>query len=278
MKKFLIPVDFSDASAQTLRFVFEMNKHFFAQLEVIHLFDVPFAIGDESLQTINTFEEYKKSYTSSLWDFINANKGDYHFDINVKVTAGGHYQGIMDYAKKSKANLIIIGNKGSGKHKRWRFGSVAKYLITHPQVPVLAIPSDYSGGIKKILWAADLVTPLTATHYSFLKEFAEKLQADIHIINVRERFDPSFEEEEYALSDIEKNIGIKPVVLQKKEGSTIRQTIHEYEISNNIDLLVTIPHYHTWLDRLLIGSETTELADKEEIPILSLPEKMENLS
>ncbi len=275
MKKFLIPVDFSEASAQTLRFVFEMNKHFYAQIEVIHLFDVPFAIGDESGQILTTFEQYKKSYEAELWDFINANKGDYHFDINIKVTAGGHYQGIMDYAKKTKSNLIIIGNKGSGKLKRWRFGSVAKYLITHPEVPVLAIPAEFtSGSLKKMLLAADLVYPLSMFHYNFLKEFADKLQAAIHVINVRDEFDPTFEDDKKALSEIEKNIGAKPVILKKENGKSIRETIHDYEKSHDIDLLITIPHYHTWLDRLLIGSETAELAKNEEIPILSLPEKI----
>lgn len=278
MKKFLIPVDFSEASAQTLRFVFELNKYFFAQLEVIHLFDVPFAIGDESGQTINAYEDYKKNYEAQLWDFINANKGDYHFDINVQVTAGGHYQGIVDYAKKSKSSLIIIGNKGSGKLKRWSFGSVAKYLITHPQVPVLAIPTDFTNfNLKKILLTADLVIPLSTYHYKFLATFAERLGAEIDVINVREKFDPFFKVEESALALIEKNIGKKPVVLHKKEGQSVRETIHEYEKSHGIDLLVTIPHFHTWLDRFLIGSETAALAKKEEIPILSLPEKMQDL-
>ena len=203
MQKFLVPVDFSDASAHVLRFVFEMNKHFFAQLEVIHLFNVPFAIDDESGETITTYEQYRESYENDVWDLINANKGDYHFDIDVKVTAGGHYQGILDYAKKTNADLVIIGNKGAGKPKRWNFGSVAKYLITHPEVPVLAIPESFSQDtLKNILFATDLISPLTDYHYNFVKNFAEKMNAELHIVNVKDESARPLESEKKQLMSI----------------------------------------------------------------------------
>jgi nucleotide-binding universal stress UspA family protein len=53
----------------------------------------------------------------------------------------------------------------------------------------------------------------------------------------------------------------------------VSDCIDEYIGAHGIDLLVTLPHSHTWLDRLLIGSETSELASMVGIPVMSIPSK-----
>ncbi|MCU0382257.1 MAG: universal stress protein [Chitinophagaceae bacterium] len=274
MKNILVPVDFSDASANALRFSFALNRHFFAKVNILHLFDVPITTGDDSELYLRNYQAYRKSYDDDLWDFVKNNRGDYHYETEVFSTSGGHYQGIVDFARKHPTDLTIIGNKGAGGLRRWMFGSVARYLLTHPPVPVLAIPEHFDkSDIKRIVLATDLSGLMPEPRLHFMKTFAENCKAELKVIHVRDRNEIKLPGEEKVLDQIKDCLGIPCETINVLPGETISIVINRYLNDHGCDLLVTIPHTHTWLDRLLIGSETRELASLIQVPIMSLPGK-----
>jgi nucleotide-binding universal stress UspA family protein len=257
-----------------LKFCFSLNRHFFARINILHLFDVPITTGDDSELYLRNYEAYRKSFDDDLWDFVKTNRGDYHYETEVFSTSGGHYQGIVDFARKHPTDLTIIGNKGAGGLRRWVFGSVARYLLTHPPVPVLAIPEHFDkGDIKRIVLATDLSGLLPVPQLNFLKGFAESCKAELTVIHVRDRNEISLPGEEKVHKQIQEIFGKPCAIIPVQQGETISIVINRYLNEQSCDMLVTIPHTHTWLDRLLIGSETRELASLIQIPIMSLPGK-----
>jgi nucleotide-binding universal stress UspA family protein len=274
IRQLLIPVDFSDASANALRFGFSLNRHFFAHMNILHLFDVPITTGDDSELYLKNYDAYRKSFNDDLWDFVKNNRADYHYEIDVFSTSGGHYQGIVDFTRKHPTDLVVIGNKGAGGLRRWMFGSVARYLLTHPPVPVLAIPEHFDKtDIRKIVLATDLSSLLPQPKLNFLKEFAERCKATVEIIHVRDRGEISLPGEDKVHAQIKETFGKECTIIPVLPGETISVVINRYLNDHGCELLVTIPHAHTWLDRLLIGSETRELASLIQLPIMSLPSK-----
>ena len=274
MKHILAAVDFSDASANALRFAFALNRHFFAKVQVLHLFDVPITAGDDADLYLKNYEAYRKSFEADLWDFVKNNRGEYHYDTEVFSTSGGHYQGVVDFARKHPTDLIIIGNKGAGGLRRWVFGSVARYLLTHPPVPVLAVPAHFDGqDIRKIVLAVDLSGLLPQPQLDFLKALAAGCQAEIDVIHVRDRNEVSLPSDEKVLQQLLQSFGKPCKTLSPQPAEHISSVIQRYVTDSGADLLVTIPHAHTWLDRMLIGSETRELSGMIQTPILSLPHK-----
>ena len=274
MHQFLIPVDFSDASAHALRFAYSLNKHFFVRLQILHLFDVPITTGDDSELYLKNYSVYRKSFEDELWDFVNTNKGDFHYETEVFSTSGGHYQGIVEFARKNHSDMIIIGHKGAGGLRRWLFGSVSRYLLTHPPVPVLSIPESFEEReIQKILLTTDMSMLMPEQQCLFLKNFADRMNASIDIIHVRDKGEISLPVEEKVQASFKKLFDKEVQVLPIEKGENISHAINHYTKENNIDLLVTVPHFHTWMDRLLIGSETKDLASMVTIPIMSLPGK-----
>ena len=274
MHQLLVPVDFSDASAHALKFAYSLNKHFFARLQILHLFDIPITTGDDSELYLKNFEVYRKSFDDELWDFVKTNKGDFHYETEVFSTSGGHYQGIIEFARKHHSDLIIIGHKGAGGLRRWLFGSVSRYLLTHPPTPVLSVPENFEGGeIRKILLTTDLSMLIPDPQCVFLKNFAERLNASIDIIHVKEKSEISLGVEEKVASSLQHHFGKELQTISVLLGETISSTINDYIQKNKIDMLVTVPHFHTWIDRMLIGSETKELATMVNIPFMSLPGK-----
>jgi nucleotide-binding universal stress UspA family protein len=126
---------------------------------------------------------------------------------------------------------------------------------------VLAIPEHFSGeDIRRIVLAVDLSGLLPQQWLQFLKTFAETCNASIDIIHVRDRNEISLPGEAKAVQQLRDTFGTECTIVPVAAGETISIVINRYLADHQADLLVTVPHAHTWLDRLLIGSETRELA------------------
>lgn len=272
---FLIPVDFSEASAHMLRFTFALNRHFFARLQILHLFDVPITAGDDSEVYLKNYEAYRKSYDDELWEFVRKNRGTFHYDTDVFATSGGHYQGIVSFAKSQRPDMIIVGHRGIGGIRRWMVGSVSRYLLTHPPAPVLSVPEGYAFSeedvFTRILLTTDLVSELPESGVQFLSSFADRLKADIRILHVKVRGELELPGESERRISLENRFGRPVETVSLEKGEHIHDKVDRYISENGVDLLVTFPHSHTWIDRLLIGSETRELSGMVKIPIMSLP-------
>jgi len=273
----LIPVDLSDNSARTLRFAYALNLRFTARLQVLHIFDVPITSGDDGEVYLRNYEAYRKSFEDELWDFVNRNKDGRHFDTEVFATSGGHYQGIMAFSKSHRPDLIIVGHKGAGRVARWMFGSVSRYLLTHPPAPVLSIPGNLpeaaNQGFRKILLAADLSSPLPETQLSFLKDFAERQHAEIGLLHVRVDGEIPAPDEARTVSGLTLALGARLEEHTLGRGEDVSEAILSHLREKGYDLLVTVPHRHTWIDRMLIGSETARISGVDDLAILALPEK-----
>ncbi len=272
MRNILIPVDFSPASAHALRYAYRLNARFLGRLQVLHLFDIPITVGDDADLYLKNYEAYRKSYETELWEFVAANKGEYRYDTEVYTTSGGHYQGIVDFARQHQSDLIVIGNRGAGAIRKWLFGSVARYLLTHPPAPVICVPEDCTNmDVRHILLATDAVTTIPAEGLGFLKTLLEGTGAKLTIFHAREVGEIVLDEESRTMADIRRAFKKEPVIRTLLPHQHVSQCIDEYIAGNEVDLLVTLPHAHTWLDRKLIGSETSVLASMVKVPIMSLP-------
>ncbi len=270
MENFLVPVDFSDASASALKYAFELNKHFFARLHVMHIFDVPFAAASESDAGFFQYEALKKVHEENTWDFINLHKGEYHYDMEVAVTSGGHYQSIANYAKEKNIKLIILGNKGKGGLRKWFFGSVTQYLLRHAPCPVIAIPADYAWKeIENMVVCTDLSQPLSDHQCLELKKMANGCKAKLHFLHVQDKIEVALPSDNVAIDKIRNVFGVSPATIAFEHS--IGASVNKYLTQSGGELVVTLPHYHSWLDNMLLGSETSALSKLVKAPMMSLP-------
>lgn len=97
------------------------------------------------------------------------------------------------------------------------------------------------------------------------------MKADIDLVHVRVKDELKLPDEDAVRASMENAFGTAMEVIPTGPDGQISLTIDRTVKSGGYDLLVTVPHEHTWIDRLMIGSETRELAGIMEIPMLSLP-------
>ena len=269
MLQFLIPVDFSDTSANTIRFAFDMNKHFMAKLHVMHVFDLPFSASPETDTVVYEYDSIRDGFEERTWKFINDHKGEYHYDMEVRVTSGGHFQEVAAYAEEQNIDLIILGNKQKSGLGRFFYGTVTQSLLRKSPCPALAVPGDFTwAGFQQIIVCTDYSEPLTPRQCSFLKELTERTGGSLSFLHVQDKVEIALPEDNLSRAMIKNSFGKEPVTIDF--DTSIPQSVNNYIRSNGGNLVVTIPHRHSWLDHFLLGSETSSISAHIHLPVLAL--------
>jgi len=269
---FLLAADMTPASAHMLRYTMELNRHFFARLEIMHVFDLPVAAVDEEGILLRDHDAVKKSIEQELWSFVEANRGTYHFDTSVSAASGGLYKAIAARALEWPADLIIAGQSAQGISTRWTSTGTGRHLVTHPPVPVLCVPEKATipPAIRNILVCTDLSEVPDPDKLEFLIRFSRGLSASMSLLHVKVSHEIERKEDEKIMDAWKTGLGLPLFTLEQREKTSLSEQLADYAGEHEIDLIVVFPHKHNWLDRLLLGSETGKLFDQVRIPILSM--------
>jgi nucleotide-binding universal stress UspA family protein len=58
-----------------------------------------------------------------------------------RVTAAGEPgPEITRYARRHKADMVVVGTRGVGEARAWLFGSTTNYVVRHLHIPVVVVP------------------------------------------------------------------------------------------------------------------------------------------
>ena len=143
LKKVLVATDFSDPSDAALAYGRELARSFSAQLVVLHVVENAitgmvaangYVFADPELQ--KTVEAAGQRRVENLlraedWLALRAKA--------VIVTSNGPADAIVEYAKDSGANLIVLGTHGRGVMAHLLVGSVAERVVRIAPCPVLTV-------------------------------------------------------------------------------------------------------------------------------------------
>lgn len=151
-KKILVPLDGSELAERSLAHMKAIAKG--CQVPEVVLIGVVepipaagelsgFSATDWGVQAEKQALDWLKGYLAEIAGKLSGE------GINAK-TALAHGKAadeILDYAKKSQVDLIIMTTHGRSGVARWAMGSVADRIVRHAQIPVLIVsPQGARGG------------------------------------------------------------------------------------------------------------------------------------
>ena len=135
----LVPVDGSDNSYRALDAALLLSEKLSSNITVIHVMEqFPIThIGSEKLLS-EVLEAYKKENQDiiSKCSEIATQKG---LTIKTLLLQGNPASVILDYSKKEKFDLLIMGTRGLGKFKELILGSVSGKIVHHSPCAVMLI-------------------------------------------------------------------------------------------------------------------------------------------
>ena len=135
LKSILAPTDFSDLSANGVRYACQLARDMGAALIIFNV-----VVLDES-NAVNKreIEQHKKR----LEEFIAEKVADAGVGLKVRqmVDAGQPFGAIVDCAEKEGVDLIVMSSHGRSGLSRMLIGSVTDKILRGASCPVLVVPA-----------------------------------------------------------------------------------------------------------------------------------------
>ena len=143
LKKILVATDFSEPSDAALAYGRELARSFDAQLVVLHVVGNTFTGAVAANGFVFTDPGLQKSVEASgqrrVEDLVTVDDRIMLRAQAVIVTSNTPASAIVEYAKDSGIDLIVIGTHGRGAMVRLLMGSVAERVVRIALCPVLTV-------------------------------------------------------------------------------------------------------------------------------------------
>lgn len=159
MRKILVPVDGSNASINAVKKAIEIGKNYNSNIKLISVVKstenrskvrnenmwsaVDGSIITKSLELEKKLESTYIENAQMLLDQIVTKLDFTKTKVEKEVLIGEPSEKIIETAKNGSYDLIVMGNRGFSKVKRFFVGSVTQKVISEAPCPVLVIKSNF---------------------------------------------------------------------------------------------------------------------------------------
>lgn len=276
IKRILVPVDFSDVSLNALSFAITIAEKMKAEVILFHSWLPYFSAFTPEELVKKENQQTRKSILSKL----EAVAGAHQFDkrktrITIILEAGPEQKRIVDFIRKKKIDLVVMGTTGAGGLKKMLMGSLTSFVIQHGACPVIAVPAK--GGfssLRKILYSTDLDLA-EKDSLSFLRVLAAAFNSEVVYFHVKRKGE-LLNRKVQEFQDMVQNLQVhkkagKPDIILSKAGD-LSSAIIQASSRMKADLIVMVTYRREGLwNAVLDRSVTSDIACKTSVPLLALP-------
>jgi nucleotide-binding universal stress UspA family protein len=276
MKKILFPTDFSDKANNAFLYALKWAEQYDAEITILHVYefpimdmsyvDVPIYQAEvyQSLE-LNSFENFKDQIPVLREIAENHNLG--HIAMNSVLLSGDLVSNILQLVESERINFVIMGTSRVSGFKEMFLGTNTASVMTGCQAYVIGIPDDSSyRPIHKICFT----TQYSDEEQDALRKLipiAKKFDAEIECIHIQTQDN---EVKDVIIANWNLLFNAEKVHFNTIKSENIEDSILEFVISRNIDLLAVAKHKRGFWDSLFHASLTKKLAMQIHIPLLVL--------
>jgi nucleotide-binding universal stress UspA family protein len=143
LKRILVATDFGEAAGVALTYSRELARQFGASLEVVHVADNVMAGGSGADGFIVDLSDTQRNLESGALRQLDALVDEEARSMlkakTILLTSNSPALAIVDYAKESQADLIVMGTHGRRGAAHLLMGSVAERVVRIAPCPVLTV-------------------------------------------------------------------------------------------------------------------------------------------
>jgi nucleotide-binding universal stress UspA family protein len=139
--KIVVPVDFSDCSAQGLHYAVELAQLFGAELSLLNVVQLHHDLPPVVVYTHAELRRWAREVAQAhMADLLRATDFcEVKFEVAVKM--GSPAQKVCRYAQQIGADLIVTATHGRTGLRHVLMGSTAEQIVRYAKTPVLVVPS-----------------------------------------------------------------------------------------------------------------------------------------
>ena len=272
MKTIIVATDFSPSAINAMNYAADMAIDIGAAIHLLHVYQLPMVLTDTPVFMMSV-DELKAGAIEQLektkqgLEHVTSGK----VPISSEAVMGDVVDEIMAACDKHKPFAVIMGAVGHNALERSLFGSSTLLAFRHANAPVFAIPTgkEYGKGIRKIGLAVDLHDD-DGTPGELIKDMVHTLKAELHILNVDDDNEDISPEISRASSKLSQTLEGIPLHFHFLDDDDIEESINDFAVENNLDLVIVLPKKHTLFDGFFKKSNTKEILFHTSIPVAGI--------
>lgn len=270
MKKFLVPIDFSETSINAARYAVALVEGMSdSHLIFYHVY------SKITLATLSAKDEGSRQKVSeqALTDIKDELNPSGSLFISCVAEEGSLIDNISDYILGNKVDMIIMGITGSSRIRQVFMGTNTLNVIRNVNCPVMIIPAEAEfNGLKKVVFTSDFKDVARTHPFSTIKKILSFFKPELHILNVdEEHFVELTEEYKVERKSMEDNLGEYSPAFAFMRSYDFIDGINSFVESRAIDAIITLPRKQGFISQLFKTSHTKKLAYHSNVPIIAIP-------
>lgn len=282
-RQILCPVDFSELSAQGLRYAVAFAQCSDARLTVLYanpFLPPPYFTKTQVDKFEKEFRKSKHAAEKNLRRFVEGTLGLVSRTVQAVVVDALPVKAIHDAASEWKADLIVMGTHGRSGVNRFMLGSVAERVLRESEIPVLTVRGELKEkrpkiSIQNILCPVNN-SPVARKSLGFATQLAACFGSTVTVLHVQET------DAKDSIADL-----CAWVPESQRAQCTLREMTREGEASAEIvalatelkcDLLVLGAQHRRFYDSTIIGTTTVRVVRHAPCPVLKVVRKESALS
>ncbi len=284
MKTILIPIDFSAASDNAVRYASGLSaspEYGIGRVILLHSYHV--TLSEQILPTPDLVQlteseiAEKRKQVKEKMDLLSnemfsdaKNKG---IIVEPVCSSLPLLRAILEEVEANNSDLLIIGSNSQEIPDESYLGEQVIRIAKTSPVPVLVVPANgIFTGLKRVLMAFDFKTLTNLNVLKTLKESHQWIKQELMVLNVdpglkRAAPDEKFLEVSEGLNQWLKDI---PHTVHFSDDRDILQGILTFAAENEVDLVIALPGKHSFLYSLTHKSMTEALSVDAQLPVLIL--------
>lgn len=282
MRTILVPTDFSDCSANAVKYAILFAEKTERKLLFFHSTFLLIPTRSSGTAYMNAVKADKEAKLKTLTEFIEKIYRSLKIKRNENNTKFlvkfGHpvVENINEVINEQFIDLIIIGTHGATGFRKVFVGSNTASVIEQSYCPVLAIPHKYKfSGIKTIAYASSDLDSLKKELKKIIP-IAQKLEASLKIFHITAGAESltkkteKFNSEVFikSLSHFFKFPDMSLSVIDG--GKTILvDAIGNFVKHNKPDVLVMLTQKRSFFDKIFHTSQTKEISYQSRVPLMA---------
>lgn len=275
MKSIIVATDYSKTALNAVKYAAELAVRTKSKLILFHAFHAPIIMSEVPV-VIPSIDEMEKDCLKELTKIEKNLKVKFGIKLKIEkqVKCGLAVDAIIELAKTTEAELVVMGMQGAGYVTEKLTGSTTTSLIQKANFPVLTIneKGKYKA-IKKIVLACDYIQIKNVEVLEPLKKFAQLFKAHVFILTILNKKDsqPTISEAVAGIK-LEKALEELNHSFHYLKNDDIVDGLNEFAETNKIDLNVMIPRKHSFFKNIWKEPTTKKMAFHTHIPLLTLHE------
>jgi len=273
MNKILVPTDFSKESEYALKTAAKLAKKYDLEIVALHMLDIPdtFLTKDDSKEypELLLFTKLAKKRFNTFLD------KDYLEGVTVNEAIQHHrtFEGIIESAKKEKADLIIMGSHGTSGIQEIFVGSNTEKVVRSSNIPVLVVKDEVGNlDFNEFIFASNFIDDCLES-FKKARKFAKQFNTNIKLlyINTPGRNFKNSEEIEVKISYFLNKLKLTStdVSYSVYNDYDVESGILNYCNKNNVDLIGIPTHGRKGISHMFRGSIGEDVVNHAQIPVIT---------